>query len=140
MTITLPDNANTPGVVTSIGTVASVGQNGGSPTVPVTVRPLDPSATGSIDQAPVDVAITTGSVINALVVPVDALLALSGGGYAVEEVGPGGVHHLLAEEVSAGGRHHLVGVSLGLFDDASGMVHVSGPGLAAGQRVVVPSL
>jgi len=127
VTITLPDNANTPGVVTSIGTVASVGQNGGSPTVPVTVRPLDPSATGSIDQAPVDVAITTGSVINALVVPVDALLALSGGGYAVEEV-------------SAGGRHHLVGVSLGLFDDASGMVHVSGPGLAAGQRVVVPSL
>jgi putative peptidoglycan binding protein len=127
VTITLPDNANTPGVVTSIGTVASTGQNGGSPTVPVTVRPLDPSATGSIDQAPVDVAITTASVNNVLVVPVDALLALSGGGYAIEEV-------------SADGRHQLVGVSLGLFDDASGMVQVSGPGLAVGQRVVVPSL
>jgi hypothetical protein len=127
VTITLPDNANTPGVVTSIGTVASAGQNGGSPTVPVTVRPLDPSATGTIDQAPVDVAITTGSVNSALVVPVDALLALSGGGYAVEEV-------------SSSGRHYLVGVSLGLFDDASGMVQVSGSGLAVGQRVVVPSL
>lgn len=127
VTITLPDNANTPGVVTSIGTVASASQNGGSPTVPVSVRPLDPSATGSIDQAPVDVAITTGSVNNALVVPVDALLALSGGGYAVEEVSPAG-------------RHQLVGVSLGLFDDASGMVQVGGPGLAVGQRVVVPSL
>lgn len=127
VTITLPDGANTPGVVSSIGTVASVGQNGGAPTVPVTVRPLDPSATGSIDQAPVDVAITTASVSGALVVPVDSLLALSGGGYAVEEV-------------SAGGRHELVGVSLGLFDDASGMVQVSGPGLAVGQRVVVPSL
>jgi hypothetical protein len=113
--------------VTSIGTVASAGQNGGSPTVPVTVRPLDPGATETIDQAPVDVAITTGSVSNALVVPVDALLALAGGGYAVEEV-------------SAGGRHRLVGVSLGLFDDASGMVQVSGAGLAVGQRVVVPSL
>jgi opacity protein-like surface antigen len=127
VTITLPDNSNTPGVVTSIGTVASAGQNGGSPTVPVTVRPIDPAATGSIDQAPVDVAITTGSVNSALVVPVDALLALAGGGYAVEEV-------------SSAGRHQLVGVSLGLFDDASGLVQVSGPGLAVGQRVVVPSL
>jgi hypothetical protein len=127
VTITLPDNANTPGVVTSIGTVANSGRNGGSPTVPVTVRPLNPSATGSIDQAPVVVAITTGSVRNALVVPIDALLALSGGGYAVEEVTPTG-------------RHELVGVSLGLFDDASGLVQVSGPGLAAGQRVVAPSL
>ncbi|MGD0198983.1 MAG: efflux RND transporter periplasmic adaptor subunit [Solirubrobacteraceae bacterium] len=127
VTITLPDNATTPGIVTSIGTVASSGQNGGSPSVPVTVRPLDPSATGSIDQAPVVVAITTGSVSNALVVPVDALLALAGGGYAVEEVSPTG-------------RHDLVGVSLGLFDDANGLVQVSGPGLAAGQRVVVPSL
>jgi hypothetical protein len=127
VTITLPDNSTTPGVVTSIGTVASAGQNGGSPTVPVTIRPLDPSATGSIDQAPVDVAITTASVKSALVVPVDALLALAGGGYAVEEVSPAG-------------RHQLVGVSLGLFDDADGLVQVTGAGLAAGQRVVVPSL
>jgi hypothetical protein len=127
VTITLPDNSTTPGVVASIGTVATAGQNGGSPTVTMTVRPLDPSATGSIDQAPVDVAITTASVRSALVVPVDALLALAGGGYAVEEV-------------STGGRHHLVAVSLGLFDDADGLVQVTGSALAAGQRVVVPSL
>jgi peptidoglycan hydrolase-like protein with peptidoglycan-binding domain len=127
VTITLPNNATTPGVVASIGTVATAGQNGGSPTVPVTVHPLDASATGSIDQAPVDVSITTASVKSALVVPVDSLLALAGGGYAVEEVAPGG-------------RHQLVGVSLGLFDDADGLVQVTGSGLAAGQRVVVPSL
>ena len=30
-------------------------------------------------------------------------------------------------------------VTLGLFDDAAGLVQVSGPGLAAGQRVVVPA-
>ncbi len=58
--------------------------------------------------------------------PVDALLALASGGYAVEEVAEGGVHHLVA-------------VSIGLFDDADGLVQVSGPGLAAGQRVVVPA-
>jgi len=27
----------------------------------------------------------------------------------------------------------------GLFDDAAGMVQVTGPGLSAGQRVVVPA-
>ena len=127
VTITLPDDAETPGVISSIGTVASAGRNGGSPTVSVTVRPLDPSATGSIDQAPVDVAIRTGFVKSTLVVPVDALLALAGDSYAVEEVSPAG-------------RHHLVAVSLGLFDDASGMVQITGTRLAVGQRVVVPSL
>ena len=57
--------------------------------------------------------------------PVDALLALAGGGYAVE--------------VAAGRVHHLVAVTPGLFDDADGLVQVSGRGLAAGQRVVVPA-
>jgi hypothetical protein len=74
----------------------------------------------------VQVAITTGSVRGALVVPVTALLARSGGGYAVEAVG-------------AGARNRLVSVSLGLFDDAEGLVQVTAPGLAAGQEVVVPS-
>ena len=69
--------------------------------------------------------ITTASVSNALVVPVNALVALSGGGYSVEVVGTNGVHH-------------LVSVSLGLFDDADGLVQVTGSGLAAGQHVVVP--
>jgi hypothetical protein len=35
--------------------------------------------------------------------------------------------------------NHLVPVSLGLFDDADGLVQVTGSGLAAGQEVVVPS-
>jgi hypothetical protein len=74
----------------------------------------------------VQVGLTTASVPNALVVPVTALLAQAGGGYSVEVVG-------------AGGLHHLVAVSLGLFDDAEGLVQVTGSGLAAGQTVVVPS-
>ena len=70
--------------------------------------------------------ISTGSVENALVVPVNTLLALAGGGYAVEVVNTAGVHR-------------LVPVTLGLFDDAEGLVQVSGSGVRAGQRVVVPA-
>ena len=86
----------------------------------------DPAATGTWDQAPVQVGITTDRVRGALTVPVTALLAESGGGYAIEVVG-------------AGASNHLVPVSLGLFDDADGLVQVVGSGLAAGQKVVVAS-
>jgi ribosomal 50S subunit-recycling heat shock protein len=133
VTITLPNNATTPGRVSYVGTVAttpSSANNGGgssSPTINVYITPTDPAATGNLDQAPVNVSITTASVTDVLVVPVDALLALASGGYAVEEIGAGGVHQ-------------LVGVTLGLFDDANGDVQVSGSGLAAGQRVVIPNI
>jgi hypothetical protein len=43
------------------------------------------------------------------------------------------------EVIGAGNHHHLVAVSLGLFDDAAGLVQVTGTGLAAGQHVVVPA-
>jgi Putative peptidoglycan binding domain len=127
--ITLPDNSTTPGRVSYVGTVATTPsdqENGGSgaPTIEVDVTPEHPAATGRLDQAPVDVSITTATVKNVLVVPVDALLALSGGGYAVEVV--------------TAGVHTLVGVSVGLFDDASGLVQVTGA-LHPGQRVVVPA-
>jgi hypothetical protein len=129
--ITLPDNSTTPGHVSYVGTVATVpsDQSGGGssgPTIEVDVTADDPAATGRLDQAPVDVSITTATVRGVLAVPVNALVALAGGGYAVEEVESTGVRQ-------------LVGVDVGLFDDAAGMVQVSGSGLQAGQRVVVPS-
>ena len=128
--ITLPDNSTTPGHVSYVGTVATTpsGDSGGSstPTIEVDVTPDHPAATGRLDQAPVNVAITTETVHNVLVVPVNALLALAGGGYALEVVG-------------AGGAHSLEAVQLGLFDDADGLVQVSGPSVRAGQRVVVPA-
>jgi hypothetical protein len=132
VTITLPDGSTTAGTVTSVGTVATAPTNnpgdGGSstPTVPVTIQPTDPTATGSLDQAPVVVSITTTTVQDALAVPVYALLALADGGYAVEVV-------------NADGTRHLVSVSPGLFDDTSGLVQVTGSGLSAGQHVVVPA-
>jgi hypothetical protein len=73
----------------------------------------------------VEVSINTASVPDALCVPVDALLALAGGGYALE--------------VAEGAAHRLESVTTGLFDDAEGLVQVSGPSVRAGQRVVVPS-
>jgi multidrug efflux pump subunit AcrA (membrane-fusion protein) len=135
VTITLPNNETTPGVISSVGTVAvtpsssdSSGTGSSNPTITVLVNPSDPAATGTWDQAPVNVTITTDSVSNALVVPVDALRAQPDGGYAVEVV------------VGTGGVHHLESVNLGLFDDANGLVQDTGPGLAVGQRIVVPNL
>ena len=104
------------------------GNNGNSstPTITVLVTPTDPAMAGSLDQAPVEVSITTASVKHALVVPVDALLALASGGDALEVVSPKGVHTLEP-------------VSLGLFDDADELVQVTGPGVTAGQRIVIPA-
>ncbi|HEX3832355.1 MAG TPA: peptidoglycan-binding domain-containing protein [Solirubrobacteraceae bacterium] len=147
VSITLPNNDTTPGVVSSVATVASCPSSSGAggsgsssatagtdtcasgstPTITVDVTPSDPRATGTWDQAPVQVGITTDSVPDALVVPVTALLAQSGGGYAVEIAG------------ADTNNNHLVPVSLGLFDDADGLVQVTGSGLIAGQEVVVPS-
>ncbi len=128
VTITLPNGRTTPGRVASVGKVASTPTAGSSdsPTVEVDITPTDAAATGTLDKAPVQVEITTATARNALVVPVNALLALAGGGYAVEVVAPDGLHR-------------LVPVSLGLFDDAAGLVQVTGSGLAAGQHVVVPT-
>ncbi len=135
VTITLPDNQTTPGRITYVSSVATSpsssgsGRGGGeeesSPTIEVDATPTDPAATGHLDQAPVNVEITTESVQGALAVPIDSLLALAGGGYAVE--------------VAEGRVHRLEAVSLGLFDDADGLVQVSGQGVSAGQRVVVPA-
>jgi hypothetical protein len=128
VTITLPNGQTTPGTVASMGKVATTpsGGSASSPTVDVRIRPSDPAATGTLDQAPVQVAIITGTVHNVLAAPVNALLALAGGGYAVEVIG-------------GDGAHRFVLVTLGLFDDEAGLVQVSGAGLAAGQHVVVPA-
>jgi hypothetical protein len=124
VTVTLPDGSSTPGTVSSVGTVAS--GSGTSATVPVTVKLTDPSAAGPLDQAPVTVYITTASSPGpVLAVPVDALVAQSSGGYAVEVTG-------------AGNTRRLVQVTVGMFDDTSGMVQVTG-NLTPGEQVVVPA-
>jgi hypothetical protein len=129
VTVTLPDGTTTPGVVSSVGTVATTtsgqGQNP-TTTIPVQVTLTDPKAAGTLDQAPVTVSITTESSPGpVLAVPVTALVAQSPAGYAVEAVGPGNTWR-------------WVTVTTGpIFDDADGLVQVTGD-LTPGQRVVVP--
>jgi Putative peptidoglycan binding domain len=140
VTVTLPDGVTTtPGVVASVASVASAASSGGSganpgpssgpgsgagqDTVQITVRLTRPSATGHLDQAPVSVNVVSAQARDVLAVPVSALVALAGGGYAVDVV--------------QGGAAHLVAVQTGLFSQT--LVQVSGPGLAAGLRVQVPA-
>jgi hypothetical protein len=135
VSITLPDGTATPGLVSSVGTVATTtpGQQGQGTTtaIPVYVNLTDPKAAGSLDQAPVTVNITTGSSHGpVLAVPVTALVAQvqgegeAGGGYAVEVVGPGNTRRWVP--VQAGP----------VFDDTDGLVQVTG-NLTPGQQVVV---
>jgi multidrug efflux pump subunit AcrA (membrane-fusion protein) len=127
VSITLPDGTTTPGVVSSVGTVATTSGSGpnATTTISVQVKLTEPKAAGTLDQAPVTVNITTASVKNVLAVPVGALLARSPGGYVVEVAGPGNTRR-------------YVPVRPGIFDDTSGLVQVTGA-LAPGQRVVVPA-
>ena len=127
VTITLPNQKTTTGTVSAVGTVATAssgGGGGGTPTIEVDVTPTDPAATGTLDAAPVAVSIVDAAVADVLAVPVTSLLAQADGTYEVEVV-------------DGGGQHHLVPVTLGLFDDAEGLVQVEGTGLAAGQKVIV---
>ena len=132
--VVLPDNSTTAGKVTRIGTVVGGGSGSASgqesepagSTMPVYVQLERDKDAGAIDEAPVQVEITTDRVKEALSVPVTALLARAGAGYAVESVGDDG-------------HRELVSVELGAFDHASGLVQVTGSGLAAGDQVVVPA-
>ncbi|HEV2934111.1 MAG TPA: peptidoglycan-binding protein [Streptosporangiaceae bacterium] len=138
VTVTLPDGVSTtPGVVTSVASVASPGggtapggggsaspgPGSGQDTVQMTVRLTQAAAAGHLDQAPVSVNIVSAQARDVLAVPVSALVALAGGGYAVDVV--------------QGSAVHLVAVQTGLFSQT--LVQVSGAGLAAGMRVQVPS-
>jgi Putative peptidoglycan binding domain len=125
--ITLPDNSSVTGKVDRLGRVAEAGQdpNAGA-TVPAYISLDHPQQAHGLDQAPVQVAITTHGVENALSVPVTAIVGRSGGGFAVEVVG-------------TNGRRELVAVKLGLFDTAGGRVQVVEGDIREGDHVVVPA-
>jgi hypothetical protein len=76
---------------------------------------------GRLDQAPVLVAIARETKRNVLAVPVTALVARTGGGYAIE--------------TADRGRARLVPVRTGLF--AEGLVEISGAGVREGTEVAV---
>ncbi len=91
--VTMPDGSDVPGTVAEIGRVASATEdafgNAGMPTVEVIVTLDDAAAAASLDGAPVTVVVTRSSRPDVLAVPVNALVALLEGGYAVEVVDAG---------------------------------------------------
>jgi peptidoglycan hydrolase-like protein with peptidoglycan-binding domain len=149
--IQLPQGQNTPGRVIQIGAEAtaasaqttsagsasasaggqaqggagsSTQSGGGAPaTVPVMVSLDRPRDTRGLDQVPVQVAITDTVHRDVLAVPIAALLALAGGGYAVA--------------VDEAASRTLIPVRTGIFN--SNLVEVSSPRLRSGMRVEVPS-
>jgi peptidoglycan hydrolase-like protein with peptidoglycan-binding domain len=130
--VTMPDGTTVRGRVSAIGRVATAASSDNSqgnsgpptPTVPVTIR-LPATHGGGLDQAPVQVSVTEREDRHVLAVPISALLAQPGGGYAVA--------------LAAGPTTRLVAVTTGLFDDIGSRVEISGAGVVPGLRVEVPT-
>ena len=123
VTVELPDGTVSDGTVTTIDSVAQTLPGASDPTVEVTIELADTATVGDLDGAEVTVNVVRQTRPNVLSVPVDALLALREGGYALEMV-------------EDDGSTYLIAVDVGLFDDDG--VEVSGD-LQAGDTVVVPA-
>ena len=90
--------------------------------MPVTLSVKDQKKLGRYQAAPVEVTLAAESRQDVLAVPVNALVARKGGGYAVQAVTASGVEYRP--------------VKLGLFADA--MVEISGDGIVEGLKVGIP--
>lgn len=119
-TVTLPNGVALDGVVSSVGTVAQEIEEDTFVTVIVSIDDQEALSEG-FDSAPVTLRIVTGEREDVLMVPITALVAAGGGGYAVEVV--------------EGDATSFVPVETGMF--AEGMVEISGPGVAEGVTVGV---
>jgi peptidoglycan hydrolase-like protein with peptidoglycan-binding domain len=121
--VELPNGDTARGRITEVGKVATnPASEDAEPTIEVTIALRGRARRGSgLDQAPVDVGFAVERREDVFAVPVSALLARSGGGFAVEAVD------------GEGGRR-LVPVDPGMY--AEDYVEISGSGLREGMRVV----
>jgi peptidoglycan hydrolase-like protein with peptidoglycan-binding domain len=125
--VELPSGRVVGGSILTVGKVAEStttpqGETG-EPTVTVVVRLTEPAKRDGLDGAPVIVSVERERAKRVLTVPVEAILALRGGGQAVELVGQDGARTLTSVET-------------GTFAD--GYVEVTGKDVAPGAKVVVP--
>ena len=123
VTVGLPNGEKAEGVVEKVEPAVEKEDDSGkkSVKVPVRVALKDPSDAGSYAHVPVSVLASRTVAENVLAVPVRALLAQPGGGFAVDAV--------------KGDAVKRVPVELGKFADD--MVEVTGGELAAGDQVAV---
>jgi peptidoglycan hydrolase-like protein with peptidoglycan-binding domain len=121
VTVELPSGDAVHGRIARIGTTATSEQSsdGSSspPTIKLTIRLTERAK--AIDQAPVTVRLERSRSRDVLAIPVTALMARSGGRFAVEVV--------------EGAKRRTVPVTTGLF--TSGYVEIDGSGLRPGMRV-----
>jgi hypothetical protein len=129
--IELPTDERVPTVITFIDQVVTQTQAGDF--IEVVLEVLNPEEVEAYDQAPVKVFLTTEVSENVLYVPVNALLALAEGGYALEVYE--GVVEGSTFEGESGVDTIYVAVEIGVFTD--GFVEVIG-NIQEGQLVVVP--
>jgi peptidoglycan hydrolase-like protein with peptidoglycan-binding domain len=115
VTVELPTGDTAKGRVTSVGKVASKADAESDATVEVTITLR--GHRGELDQAPVEIGFEVEAARDALAVPVKALLARQGGGYALEL--PDG---------------RKLPVEAGLYADD--MVEISGDDVREGLKVV----
>ena len=89
VTVELPTGEQARGRIVAVGKVAEQpqGEDEGEPTIEVTIELRGKAARGAgLDQAPVDVGFAVERRDDVLAVPIKALLARQGGGFAVEVV------------------------------------------------------
>ena len=129
--IELPTDERVPTIITFIDQVVTQTQAGDF--IEVTLDVLNPESIEVYDQAPVKVFVTTEVSENVLYVPVNALIALAEGGYAVE-IFSGDVEGEVFDGDS-GTDTTYVAVEIGVFTD--GFVEIIG-NFQKGQLEVVP--
>jgi peptidoglycan hydrolase-like protein with peptidoglycan-binding domain len=118
VTVDMPEGGTANGSISDVGTVATKASRDAAATIAVTVELRGRGGRGTrLDQAPVTVNIAVEQRKGVLAVPVKALVARQGEGYAVETTGGG-----------------FVAVDPGLY--AGDWVEVTGDGLREGMRVV----
>ena len=129
--IELPTDERVPTVITFIDQVVTQTQAGEF--IEVILEVLNPEEIEAYDQAPVKVFVTTEISENVLYVPVNALLALAEGGYALE-IYDGTLDNGIFQGES-GVDTSYIAVEIGVFTE--GFVEVKG-NISEGQLVVVP--
>lgn len=124
VSVEMPTGIAVNGMITGVSRIAQTPTSSSNSTsntgatIPVTITLTGHHQRAGLDQATVSVNFAQAIAKHVLSVPVTALLATSGGSYAVQE---------------AAAPHQLLRVTTGLF--AAGDVQISGPGIYAGLQV-----